>query len=112
MPTPLWTIPNILTLSRLPLSAVIFAGIEYRWYWLAVAAFAIAAITDWLDGKLARKWNQLSAFGRAADPLIDKVMILGGYVFLMAQPESGLTAWMVARLHGNPGRSLRGRPFR
>ncbi len=96
MKSPLWNVPNLLTLSRLPLSVGIFAAIEYDAWRLALLLFAIASFTDWLDGWWARRYNQLSAFGRAADPLIDKVMILGGFVFLMMKPESHLTAWMVA----------------
>lgn len=48
----------------------------------AVVVFVIAAITDALDGHLARKWNAVTKFGRIMDPMADKLLILGGFVML------------------------------
>jgi CDP-diacylglycerol--glycerol-3-phosphate 3-phosphatidyltransferase len=98
MVSPLWNVPNLLTLSRLPLSALIFVAIQLDYWWWALGFFVVASLTDWLDGWWARRYDQGTPFGRAADPLIDKVMILGGFVFLMTKPESRLSAWMVAAM--------------
>lgn len=71
-------IPNILTLARIafiPL-LVMFFYLPYAWSMpLAAGLFALAAITDWLDGYLARRWNQSTPFGAFLDPVADKLMV-------------------------------------
>lgn len=63
-----------------------------------MAMWAWVAVTDWLDGALARAWNQGSALGRVLDPLADKVAVLGTLVCLLPAGMSGgyLQPWMVA----------------
>lgn len=71
----------------------------------AMGLFAFAALSDILDGYLARRWNVVSAFGRIMDPLVDKILVLGGFIYLAAPgfeavPDhrmvaSGVEAWMV-----------------
>ena len=75
----MWTIPNMLTVARVlatPLIAVIFVVLDgpSAW-WAAFVVFTVAALTDFLDGWLARKLNQVSAFGRMLDPIADKAMV-------------------------------------
>lgn len=94
--TQFWNVPNVLTLSRLPLSALLFACIDQHWWWFALVTFVVAALTDWLDGWWARRFNQLSVFGRVFDPLTDKIMLGGAFIFLVAVPESGMRAWIAA----------------
>jgi len=94
-PERITTIPNLLTLSRLPLSAVLFLCIAQGWWMLAFVTFTIASITDWLDGWWARKFNQHSIFGRTFDPLVDKVLVGGAFIFLIPVPGAGLVPWMV-----------------
>ncbi|MCK5113201.1 MAG: CDP-alcohol phosphatidyltransferase family protein [Phycisphaerae bacterium] len=86
-----WTIPNQLTVSRIFLAAVFFVLVGLYnpqgscTAWLMGAGFVIyvvAGITDILDGYLARKWNQVSAFGRMVDPIVDKVMVVGAFMML------------------------------
>lgn len=93
-------VPNLLTLSRLPLSAVLFLAIAREWWAVALVTFLVASLTDWADGYLARKWDQTSAFGRTFDPLIDKVMVGGAFIYLLMVPSSGLLPWMVAVIIG------------
>jgi CDP-diacylglycerol--glycerol-3-phosphate 3-phosphatidyltransferase len=90
-----WTIPNLFTLARLVLGFVVFALIDagqFRW---ALLVFVVAAATDAVDGYLARAFGQTSAIGRQLDPLVDKLIVLGAMVFLVAVPGSGFAPWMV-----------------
>jgi CDP-diacylglycerol--glycerol-3-phosphate 3-phosphatidyltransferase len=94
------TLPNILTLSRLPLAILLFACIAYECWLIGLIVFAVASLTDWLDGFLARKLNQQSALGRNLDPLIDKVLVGGAFIYLMPAPGAELLPWMVTVVIG------------
>lgn len=81
-----FTLPNVLTLSRVPMMFVVVALMYSEWPWAATWAFWLfiaSALTDWLDGWLARRANQVSAFGRFMDAVIDKVMVLGLMIALI-----------------------------
>src|SRR2546421_7329447 len=92
---PIFNLPNQLTASRFVLALILFVLIEVRHQWIAcIIVFAAAAVTDWLDGYLARRQNLVSSLGRNLDPLVDKVVICGAFIFLLTVPDSGLTAWM------------------
>ena len=79
-------LPNILTTSRIimiPVFVVLFY-VPAGWHLLASAAiFALAAVTDWLDGYLARRLNQQSAFGAFLDPVADKLMVAAALMILL-----------------------------
>jgi CDP-diacylglycerol--glycerol-3-phosphate 3-phosphatidyltransferase len=78
-------IPNSLTLLRLILLPVLVGlfYLPYHWSDMACAAvFALAAVTDWLDGYLARKLNQSTPFGAFLDPVADKLMVAIALVLL------------------------------
>jgi CDP-diacylglycerol--glycerol-3-phosphate 3-phosphatidyltransferase len=92
---PIFNLPNQLTTGRLVLGIVLFVLIEYQLWIACIATFALASFTDWLDGYIARKQGITSTLGRNLDPLVDKVVVCGAYIFLQAQPGSGLTPWMV-----------------
>jgi CDP-diacylglycerol--glycerol-3-phosphate 3-phosphatidyltransferase len=96
----LLTIPNILTLTRLPLSVLLFASIALEYWLCGLIVFALASLTDWLDGFLARLLKQQSAIGRNLDPLIDKVMTCGAFIYLMQVPAAELMPWMVTVVIG------------
>ncbi len=73
-------LPNLLTISRVPLMFIVVALMYAKAPWAATTAFWLfiaAALTDWLDGKLARERGEVSAFGRFMDAVIDKVMVIG-----------------------------------
>jgi CDP-diacylglycerol---glycerol-3-phosphate 3-phosphatidyltransferase len=91
----IWNIPNALSISRLPLGAGLFCAISYKEWWLGVLLMTIAALTDWADGWWARKFGPLSPIGRSLDPLTDKVLVCGAFIFLLPVPDAGLHAWMV-----------------
>lgn len=69
-------LPNMLTILRMCLIPI-FAALYYSTFrpW-ALAVYLLAAFTDFLDGYLARKWNQITSFGKLMDPLADKLMTL------------------------------------
>ena len=86
-------LPNILTLARLGLAAIFFIVLnQYRYQpdgarqtlilLSSMGLFTLAAITDWLDGYLARRWHVESRFGRIMDPFCDKVLVIGAFIFL------------------------------
>jgi len=81
-----FNLPNILTVSRLPAMFAIVGLMYAEFQWAATLAFWLfiaAALTDWLDGKLARESGQVSTFGRFMDAVIDKVMVLGIMIALV-----------------------------
>lgn len=81
-----WTLANILTFSRVPLMFIVVALMYSDFTWSATLAFWLyiaGALTDWLDGIVARRANQVSAFGRFMDAVIDKVMVIGMMIALL-----------------------------
>ena len=81
--------PNILTLLRIALIPVfvLMYFLPVSWANIATAGFfLLAAITDWLDGYLARRWNQSSAFGAFLDPVADKLMVAAALIMIVANP--------------------------
>ncbi|MDE3208337.1 MAG: CDP-diacylglycerol--glycerol-3-phosphate 3-phosphatidyltransferase, partial [Pseudomonadota bacterium] len=90
-------IPNILTYLRILLVPVFTAVFYLPDTWLAphwvntlgAIAFILAALTDWLDGYLARKLNQMSQFGAFLDPVADKLMVAAALIILVAISRVG-----------------------
>lgn len=86
-------IPNLLTLARLvfiPLLVILFY-LPFTWSLpLSAALFGLAAITDWLDGYLARRWDQSTPFGAFLDPVADKVMVAVALALLVERFDSAL----------------------
>jgi len=79
-------LPNQLTVSRLVLTVVFVAVTAVPWagaFTLGLVLFSVASLTDWLDGKIARERNLVTAFGQLMDPLADKVLMAAAFVTLM-----------------------------
>ena len=94
-------LPNIITLSRLALSVVLFWMIDRGTMWVASAVvFLVAAATDALDGFIARRYGMVTKLGRILDPFVDKVIVCGAFIFLLAKPNSGVTSWMAITVIG------------
>jgi CDP-diacylglycerol--glycerol-3-phosphate 3-phosphatidyltransferase len=96
----LFNVPNQLTVLRLLLSLVLFVLIAFEYYLVSTILFVIAASTDWLDGYWARKYGQVTNLGRILDPFVDKIIICGTFIFLVAVPSSGVAAWMAVVIVG------------
>lgn len=86
-------LPNKLTLLRIILTPVFMAALYGGLDYLALAIFIIASVTDLLDGKIARKYNLVTDFGKFADPLADKILVTAAMLWFV---ECGrMPAWML-----------------
>lgn len=83
MPYNLPTLLTLLRIASIPVFIVLFYLPSHWSNVLCTALFALAAITDWLDGYLARRWNQTSAFGAFLDPVADKLIVATALVLLV-----------------------------
>ncbi|WP_103332277.1 CDP-diacylglycerol--glycerol-3-phosphate 3-phosphatidyltransferase [Pseudotabrizicola formosa] len=92
-----WTLPNILTVMRLiaaPGVAIMFLYFHRPWAdWFALTLFIVAAVTDWFDGYIARRWQQESKFGAMLDPIADKAMVVIALVIITGY--SGMNPWLI-----------------
>ena len=77
---PLWNLANVLTVTRMMLVPVFLlallarGGTDPLWRVTAVVIFSVASLTDRFDGDLARRWGQVTTFGKIADPIADKAL--------------------------------------
>ncbi len=99
----MWNTPNLLTFLRIVLIPV-FVGIFYipvPWARFACAlVFSVAAVTDWLDGYLARRWGQTSPLGAFLDPVADKLMVAVALVLLVQADPRAMLALPAAVIIG------------
>jgi CDP-diacylglycerol--glycerol-3-phosphate 3-phosphatidyltransferase len=89
-----WNLPNRITAARIAVSLLVFVAMQWHAYGVALALFILAAGTDWVDGYIARSRNLVTQLGRILDPLADKILICGTFIFLAAVPASQIAAWM------------------
>ena len=90
-----WTLPNILTVARMiaaPMVALVFLILPRPFAdWAAMTIFLLASLTDYVDGYLARAWNQISRFGSMLDPIADKAVVVIALAVILG--IHGITAW-------------------
>ncbi len=107
------TIPNWITFSRLLGLPFLLYGLHKptpQARWVCLAIFLVSALTDWLDGYLARRLNQISELGKFLDPLVDKLLVLAPLlalielgqvpawgVFLILARELAIAGWRVSQ---------------
>ncbi|KAF0220050.1 MAG: CDP-diacylglycerol--glycerol-3-phosphate [Geobacteraceae bacterium] len=99
--SPIWNIPNILTLMRIaaiPLLAVLLLSPSKDAGFWAAALFAVASVTDWLDGYLARRMGIVTIFGKFLDPIADKLIVMAALIMIL--PFGRVPAWMVLVILG------------
>lgn len=80
-------LPNTLTVARIlavPLLIAVFYLPAPAAHWVAMAVFVAASVTDWVDGWLARRWEQQSDFGKVLDPIADKLLVAAALFMLAA----------------------------
>ena len=91
-----WNAPNVLTLLRIvliPLIVVVYHLPMPMAHKIATLIFVLAAVTDWLDGYLARRLQQFSRFGAFLDPVADKLMIAASLILLVADGQVLAQVW-------------------
>lgn len=119
--------PNVLTVLRIALTPVVLLGVwrgGIGGYALAAGIFIVAAISDWLDGHLARVYATSSRMGRFLDPLADKILVLGTFTALAVRHPEIVPVWAVGLIafrdigvtllrsaYESRGKSLRTLPF-
>ena len=94
-------LPNLLTLERIvaaPIVMVLLALESRGAAWAAAAFFVVSALTDLVDGMLARRWNQVSLLGKFLDPLADKILVLGTLLVLLDLGR--ISPWVVFIISG------------
>lgn len=98
-----WNIPLALTIGRVAVIPAVLVLFYVPWPYarqIATVLYAAACITDWLDGYLARRWNQTTKFGAFLDPVADKLLVAVSLVMLLHDRPDGLLAIMVAVIIG------------
>lgn len=89
-------LPNIMTMGRILVipfvAGLCFVEDDYA-RWLACGLFVLAALTDFFDGMIARRWNQVSDFGRFLDPIADKLLV--GALLLALAATGDLAGWAI-----------------
>lgn len=89
---------NRLTMLRIVLAAAVFGALladGTAWHLAALVMFLAAIVTDWLDGWLARRTKSVSPFGKVADPIADKILVLGTLIALIQTKELAIPLWAV-----------------
>jgi CDP-diacylglycerol--glycerol-3-phosphate 3-phosphatidyltransferase len=96
-------LPILLTWSRIGLIPALIVVFYLPFWWspmLSALVFAIAAVTDWLDGYLARRWNVTTAFGAFLDPVADKLLVAVALVLVVQANPTALMAVLAAVIIG------------
>jgi CDP-diacylglycerol--glycerol-3-phosphate 3-phosphatidyltransferase len=118
-------LPNLITISRLlglPFILYFLEDATVNRRFIALAIFLVASATDWLDGYLARRLDQVTELGKFLDPLVDKLLVLAPLlslialgeippwgVFLILARELGIAGWRVMGQSSIPGANIWGK---
>ena len=86
-------LPNKLTVARMVAVPIFIVVLMYGYYYAAAIIFVLASFTDMLDGKIARKYNLVTNFGKIMDPLADKLLVMAALVCLVELGD--VPGWMV-----------------
>jgi len=89
---------NQLTMARILMAIAMVPALMHpsrSSHLAALALFTAALVTDWVDGYVARKTNTTSAFGKVADPIADKILVLGALIALIIHPKLDIPIWGV-----------------
>ena len=89
------TTPNYLTMLRVALAPVFMILYYYVGVFFSLLAFSAAAITDFLDGRIARRTGKITSFGKFMDPLADKLLVCAALVVFLKSAPGLITSWMV-----------------
>ena len=89
------TTPNYLTMLRVALAPVFMILYYYVGVFFSLLAFSAAAITDFLDGRIARRTGKITSFGKFMDPLADKLLVCAALVVFLRSAPGLITSWMV-----------------
>lgn len=90
-------LPNKLTLLRVLMIPVFCVFLHFSpdstlWRWLSLCVFALACLTDWLDGQIARRRNLVTNFGKFMDPIADKLLTVTAFIVMVDLER--MSAWM------------------
>jgi len=92
-------VPNLITLSRLPFIPLIIYCLSQRgsraYQMVSLGLMVVCFFTDWLDGYLARRLNQVSALGKTIDPIIDKIVVIALVIALIVYRDFPLWAALI-----------------
>lgn len=94
----IWNVPNVLTMLRIaliPVFVILYANSMPK---AALVVFLLASFTDYLDGYLARKLNQITPFGKLMDPLADKIMVLTAFLCQTISGVMPVSAFVIVAL--------------
>ena len=95
--------PNVITGLRMIMSPFLFALISEERFTIALVMFIVISLMDVIDGWWARRAGCVTELGRVLDPLADKVLILGTFIFLSVIQDSQVETWMVLVIAGREG---------
>ncbi len=100
-PNQIINLPNALTVARIAviplLALILMSPSRSAGFWAAIL-FAVASITDWLDGYLARRMGIVTIFGKFLDPIADKLIVMAALIMIL--PFNRVPAWMVLVILG------------
>jgi CDP-diacylglycerol---glycerol-3-phosphate 3-phosphatidyltransferase len=100
-PAQILNLPNIITMARIaaiPLLCFLLLSPDRENGFWAAALFAVASVTDWLDGYLARRMGIVTVFGKFLDPIADKLIVMAALIMIL--PFGRVPAWMVLVILG------------